>query len=270
MIMNRYLYSLRNYHAIRNAEIAVDGLTVLAGINGCGKSTLSKWLYYLVNGVNGLERYLYQEYLSDIQELVRRFDMAIRGMERDVDARSQTYFRQAQVRFRRFRYGETEEAEGRDEILELFTQVLTRFCEILKVYLMGPSPYVRKERVLNYLTIWLTEEELADEDHIGRIVDDFYHGSMQEACDLRNRYRQALESRTSESFFSLVSHRFGIRDKRPDDIQLEEDGVGLFHEGTVVACASLIVRCHEEFFLRAEFLHLVQDACFGGHDVFLR
>ena len=233
MIMNRYLYSLRNYHAIRNAEIAVDGLTVLAGINGCGKSTLSKWLYYLVNGVNGLERYLYQEYLNDIQELVRGFDMARRGMDRDVDAGSLTYFRQAQVRIRRFRYGETEGTEGRDEVLELFTQVLTRFCEMLKAYLKGPSSFVRKERVLNYLAIWLTEEELTDEDHIERIVDDFYHGSMQEARDLRNRYRQTLENRTSESFFSLVSHRFGIRDKRPDDIQLEEDGVGLFHEGTV-------------------------------------
>ena len=143
MIMNRYLYSLRNYHAIRNAEIAVDGLTVLAGINGCGKSTLSKWLYYLVNGVNGLERYLYQEYLNDIQELVRGFDMARRGMDRDVDAGSLTYFRQAQVRIRRFRYGETEGTEGRDEVLELFTQVLTRFCEILKVYLIGPSSFVR-------------------------------------------------------------------------------------------------------------------------------
>ena len=51
--MSKYKYTLRDYHAIKEAEIKLDGITVLSGINGCGKSTLSRWLFYLVNGSAG-------------------------------------------------------------------------------------------------------------------------------------------------------------------------------------------------------------------------
>lgn len=48
--MGKYIYKLLGYHAVKEAEIKLDGITVLSGINGCGKSTLSRWLYYLING----------------------------------------------------------------------------------------------------------------------------------------------------------------------------------------------------------------------------
>ncbi|CAA6798695.1 MAG: Unknown protein [uncultured Aureispira sp.] len=39
--------SLRNIRAIEQADIILDGITVLAGENGCGKSTISKLAYYI-------------------------------------------------------------------------------------------------------------------------------------------------------------------------------------------------------------------------------
>jgi len=56
--MSRYVYSLHDYHAVKRAVIAIDGITVLSGENGCGKSTLSKWLYYLVNGAEHFDVYI--------------------------------------------------------------------------------------------------------------------------------------------------------------------------------------------------------------------
>ena len=53
--MSIYRYTLSDYHAIKKADITIDGITVLAGENGCGKSTLSRWLYYLVNGAQQFE-----------------------------------------------------------------------------------------------------------------------------------------------------------------------------------------------------------------------
>ncbi|MBP5682218.1 MAG: AAA family ATPase, partial [Bacteroidales bacterium] len=47
--MNTYRLKIENYHSISKADIALNGITVLAGINGCGKSTLARWLYYIVN-----------------------------------------------------------------------------------------------------------------------------------------------------------------------------------------------------------------------------
>lgn len=44
---------LENFRAIKEADIILDGITVVAGENGCGKSTLSKFLYYAFkNSIN--------------------------------------------------------------------------------------------------------------------------------------------------------------------------------------------------------------------------
>src|ERR1035437_8876320 len=38
--------SLKDFRAIKEADIKLNGITVVSGVNGCGKSTLSKFLYY--------------------------------------------------------------------------------------------------------------------------------------------------------------------------------------------------------------------------------
>lgn len=38
--MSKYRFNISDYHAIENADILVDGITVLAGPNGSGKSTI--------------------------------------------------------------------------------------------------------------------------------------------------------------------------------------------------------------------------------------
>ena len=47
--MSNYRYQIEQYHSIGKADIAINGITVLAGVNGAGKSTLARWLYYIVN-----------------------------------------------------------------------------------------------------------------------------------------------------------------------------------------------------------------------------
>ena len=38
--MSKYRFNISDYHAIENADILVDGITVLAGPNGSGKSNI--------------------------------------------------------------------------------------------------------------------------------------------------------------------------------------------------------------------------------------
>lgn len=45
--MHTYHFTIENYQAIRCASVDINGITVLSGINGCGKSTFSRWLYYI-------------------------------------------------------------------------------------------------------------------------------------------------------------------------------------------------------------------------------
>lgn len=67
--MCTYRLKINDYHAIADADIKLNGITVIAGDNGCGKSTLSKWLCYLINAMNDYDRNLYKQIYEYSQEL---------------------------------------------------------------------------------------------------------------------------------------------------------------------------------------------------------
>ena len=80
--MSKYRYTLQNYHAIKEADIIIDGITVLAGENGSGKSTLSRWLYYVINGVAKFESILFQEYLNYVLNILGQWRLVSRDIMR--------------------------------------------------------------------------------------------------------------------------------------------------------------------------------------------
>lgn len=88
--MTKYTFKLSNYHAIEDANITLDGITILSGENGSGKSTISRWLYYLIRGTNEYEMFVEKEAISEIRSMldsIRRasmildFDNAIRSTQ---------------------------------------------------------------------------------------------------------------------------------------------------------------------------------------------
>ncbi len=76
--MNSYRFILNDYHAIRNADIILDGLTVLAGLNGCGKSTISRWLYGFVRYSNRYDHIIDNETSDAIYDRNRRLAEVLR------------------------------------------------------------------------------------------------------------------------------------------------------------------------------------------------
>lgn len=57
--MSNYKFKIKDYHAIKRADIKINGISVLAGENGCGKSTLLRWLHYVVKVLNEYEEMVY-------------------------------------------------------------------------------------------------------------------------------------------------------------------------------------------------------------------
>lgn len=68
--MSKYRFKIQNYHAIKEADIAIDGITVIAGPNGSGKSTLSRWLYYVIDTITDFDGYLLTDFRENIKELL--------------------------------------------------------------------------------------------------------------------------------------------------------------------------------------------------------
>lgn len=66
---HQLVVDIEDFRAIKKAEIILDGITVVAGENGCGKSTLSKLLYYLFKTANEYEFYLVQEVKDELSTI---------------------------------------------------------------------------------------------------------------------------------------------------------------------------------------------------------
>lgn len=67
--------SIKNFRAIKQADIELSGITVVSGVNGCGKSTVSKLLYYMYRNANHYDeiilRYI-REKLKPYLDVIRQ------------------------------------------------------------------------------------------------------------------------------------------------------------------------------------------------------
>lgn len=72
--------SIQNFRAIKSADITLNGITVVSGINGCGKSTMSKLLYYIFRNANAFD-----EIAADsVRQSIEPFQSALTSVLRSV------------------------------------------------------------------------------------------------------------------------------------------------------------------------------------------
>ena len=160
--MSNYRYTLSDYHAIKEADITINGITVLAGENGCGKSTLSRWLYYLINGLNRFDEFAYKDLLKQIQDCLYKPDRVRRDIVnwRDVTF-NVTYSRLLESRVV---YGDI------DSLFHESLNILGAFREELASYMRG-SDEANKKRILMYLAA--PEDEIVSvDDYLSLYCDD--------------------------------------------------------------------------------------------------
>lgn len=78
-----YSFSIKDYRAIKSANIRIDGITVLAGVNGSGKSTLSRWMYYLINATHEFENYQRKYLIESLETEVNKIHRLFRGIPKN-------------------------------------------------------------------------------------------------------------------------------------------------------------------------------------------
>ena len=59
--MDNLRISISNYRAIEKAEISLNGITVLSGTNGTGKSTISRLVYEIIECANDFDRLIVKD-----------------------------------------------------------------------------------------------------------------------------------------------------------------------------------------------------------------
>ena len=80
--------SVENFKAVKKADITLNGITVVSGINGCGKSSLSQLLYYSFYYANRYEEivnYHLNQHLYGYREALKQIEREIKPVIRDTD-----------------------------------------------------------------------------------------------------------------------------------------------------------------------------------------
>lgn len=77
----RLRIAIENYRAIENADISINGITVVAGENGSGKSTLSKILYYIFKISSSYDLLVAENLKERLDDILRFLEIAIRDLK---------------------------------------------------------------------------------------------------------------------------------------------------------------------------------------------
>ena len=64
---------IKNIGKIHSADITIDGITVIGGKNGTGKSTISRALFSMFNGFYNFRNTIYEERCSAIRRYVGNY-----------------------------------------------------------------------------------------------------------------------------------------------------------------------------------------------------
>jgi len=78
-------FIVKNFRAVANAEIALDGISVLTGENGCGKSSISKLVYYSIYYSKGYKKLVYDFFRSKKDKVYSALESLYQELKTDED-----------------------------------------------------------------------------------------------------------------------------------------------------------------------------------------
>lgn len=213
--MSNYRYKIENYHSIGKADIAIDGITVLAGVNGAGKSTLARWLYYIVNVAYIYETNRFEEFQQSLANIVGQFATARKELPENND--NDDLLGKAKRSILGIKYKDVESA---DEVLNLYNAATNQFFSDLKNSLPRMSQNALN-RILNYLQLE-RGNDTSDEVWIEQLLKTKISQGLSE----KETFLLRQKNRPIDKFFDKIRRVYRETD-RPDNISFQEDGVDI-------------------------------------------
>lgn len=163
--------NIKDFRAVKDADIALNGITVVTGINGCGKSTMSKFLYYALkyaNDYGGLVNEDLRARMGVFTNLLQTINQEVYKFSGDFDLSLNWH-------------GITPDDK------DIFMFSFTKMKEILQKAYQNTSDRVEvsKKRVLNVLSSTLEVEK----ESLSELLDVLYD-RMEEAFRVSSKLKK--------------------------------------------------------------------------------
>lgn len=220
--MNTCTFTLNNYHAVGRADIALNGVTVLAGVNGCGKSTIARWLYAFIKYSNDFGKLTDDELLRRLNRKIQMFrhiqlplgDVAI------TNAPPITTIPRSVFSDYGFDY---------DNVFNAFKSRMARFK-------------TQAEKIDNpdYLK-WLAgalglNNEYSNSAGLLELINS---STLAEATEAIINAKETKAARSTEILYKYILRGLGLYTDRPDDMGFIENGLSLLSPANFIAPAGL-------------------------------
>ena len=221
--MHKHTLSVRNYRAIHHADIALNGITVLTGENGCGKSTIGRLLYYIVNGLEEYDSYVFSAFQREVIELLP----PIRRISSDFGMTYDERRNLIRYSFSLERVSYTPE-EAFDTLHDLVVRVLDLFFTALFSLQEKNGNDIVLERIIRSADL---------PDFTGQDLHDFIYQwrttLMEGYAKLEERFKSYMANRRSDFLFDEIHYRYKEK-VSSKQIQLGEDDIDLLCEEKVL------------------------------------
>ncbi len=203
MSIDKTILSVRDFRIINKADVSLNGITVVSGVNGCGKSTMSKLLYYIFKESAAYENLLlkyFNEATYDYRSLLSQINQL--GL-RNTSSRSPV---------RRSFYLRSFDPDDVREFKTRIDEIIDRYLHMTDVDVPGVSRIHKiAESVLN-----LNEENPSSGDIASAIKEKYeaVFAEVEELADRRpfmllkkavsNRFRTEIKGVEVSEFGELV------------------------------------------------------------------
>lgn len=218
--MNSYKFTLKRHKAIADANIELNGITVLAGENGAGKSTITRWLYYLVEVITKYEWYVYMDLQRDIYMQLIDFRMALRDTRMNDNGIVSTIIRWDNI-------SESIDYTNEDAVIIMVQEardIVERVGDYIQANLEQTArPNNRLMRMMAFL-------EIENANRYNR--DEFVDKYLQRIDTAYMDYSKKLEKRTMDDMFDYIAEHYDQSIKRPTNMQFMEDRVAVLGKKT--------------------------------------
>lgn len=211
--MAKYKFLLDDYHAVGHAELEIGGITVVAGANGCGKSTISRWLYYIVNTMSAFDNLLFADFRERIIKTFEKYSKALDDMDAYVDEEKRKSFDHCLASMSSVTLDNGDIAK----LNQYYERAVDLLDGMIACFLSKEQNPKQVRRVLNLFGV-------SDDKHF---LEDMEKNAIQEFTKLSQAYRTAKTARCKSFLIDRIGWIYREKDAFPEVVGFKEDDVEL-------------------------------------------